>query len=75
MSARSGTCRTPGAAVREPYGFAQVLDAGGHPIFSFHDTTGGYFSVSSVLPHAEFVTFGSLGDRGIARLPMPFELE
>lgn len=62
------------ATVREPYGFAQVLDPDGQPIFSFHDTTGRYFAVSSVLHHDRFVTFGSLGDRGIARIPVPLEL-
>jgi len=62
------------ATVREPYGFAQVLSPDGDPIFSFHDATGSYFAVSSVLLHDGFVTFGSLGDRGIARIPVPPEL-
>jgi sugar lactone lactonase YvrE len=57
--------------VRRPYGFAQVLDRRGRPIFSFHDTTGRFFSVSSVLPHDRTVTFGSARDRGVAQIPMP----
>ncbi len=57
--------------VRRPYGFAQVLDRRGRPIFSFHDTTGRFFAVSSVLPHDRTVTFGSLRDRGVAQIAMP----
>lgn len=60
--------------IRRPYGFAQVLNRHGQPIFSFHDATGRYHSVSSVLPHDRTVTFGSLADRGIAQIPMPREL-
>ncbi len=62
------------AALRQPYGFAQVLDPDGQPIFSFHDTTGRFFAVSSVLPHDDHVVFGSLADVGVARIPMPPEL-
>ncbi|HTE63499.1 MAG TPA: SMP-30/gluconolactonase/LRE family protein [Solirubrobacteraceae bacterium] len=61
-------------AVRRPYGFAQVLDRRGRPIFSFHDTTGRFFSVSSILAHDRVVTFGSLADRGVAQIPMPRKL-
>jgi sugar lactone lactonase YvrE len=57
--------------VRPPYGFAQVLDRRGRPIFSFHDTTGRFFGVSSVLPHDRVVTFGSLRDHGVAQVPLP----
>jgi sugar lactone lactonase YvrE len=58
-------------SARRPYGFAQVLDRRGRPIFSFHDTTGRFFAVSSVLPHDRVVTFGSLRDRGVAQIPLP----
>ncbi|MEV0288546.1 MULTISPECIES: SMP-30/gluconolactonase/LRE family protein [unclassified Kribbella] len=61
-------------SVRRPYGFAMVLDRHGSPIFSFHDTTGRFHSVSSVLPHGRTITFGSLTDRGVAQVPMPAEL-
>jgi sugar lactone lactonase YvrE len=57
--------------VRRPYGFAQVLDRRGRPIFSFHDPTGRFFAVSSVLPHDRVVTFGSLRDGGVAQVPLP----
>jgi hypothetical protein len=59
------------ATVRPPYGFAQVLSRRGRPIYSFHDTTGRFFAVSSVLPHDRTVTFGSLRDRGVAQIRMP----
>lgn len=62
------------AAIRSPYGFAQVLDPDGEPIVSFHDTTGRYFAVSCVLLHDDMITFGTLADRGLAQLPLPPEL-
>jgi sugar lactone lactonase YvrE len=61
-------------AIRAPYAFAQVLNRRGQPIFSFHDTTGRFFSVSSILAHDRVVTFGSAADRGVAQIPMPREL-
>ncbi|WP_018639054.1 SMP-30/gluconolactonase/LRE family protein [Parafrankia elaeagni] len=63
-----------GEGLRGQYGFAQVLSPEGEPVFSFHDTTGRFWAVSSALPHDGHVTFGSLADRGLARLPLPTEL-
>jgi len=59
------------AGARPPYAFAQVLDRRGRPIHSFHDTTGRYTGLSTALPHRDFVTFGSLSDRGVAQLRLP----
>jgi sugar lactone lactonase YvrE len=74
---RRALAATPPAqlgALLPPYGFAQVLNRRGQPIFSFHDTTGRFSSVSSVLPRRRVVTFGSLADRGVAQIPMPRRL-
>jgi sugar lactone lactonase YvrE len=57
----------------DPYGFVQVLDPEGQPIFSIHDPTGRY-NPSSALPHNGNVTLGTLDGDGIARLPIPSEL-
>jgi sugar lactone lactonase YvrE len=62
------------AGNRPRYGYAMVLSPEGEPIFSFHDATGRYFQSSAVLPGERYVTFGSVRDTGIARLPMPPEL-
>jgi hypothetical protein len=59
---------------RQPYGFAMVLSPEGEPIFSFHDTTGRYASSSSVYPGERYVTFGTIRDSGVARIPLPDEL-
>ena len=62
------------ATNRAPYGFAQVLSPEGEPLSSFHDDTGRYVNSSAVLPGDGWVTFGSVRDGGIARVPMPAEL-
>ena len=62
------------AALREPYGYAAVLDPQGRPLASFHDTTGHFPGVSSVLLHDGMVTFGTLTGRGLAQVPVPDDL-
>ena len=62
------------AALRAPYGFAAVLDPEGRPLASFHDTTGRFPAVSSVLLHEDTVTFGTLNGRGLAQIPVPDDL-
>lgn len=62
------------AALRAPYGFAVVLDPEGRPLASFHDDTGRFAGVSSVLLHEDTLTFGTLAGRGLAQLPLPAEL-
>jgi hypothetical protein len=59
------------SALLTPYGFAVVLDAHGQPLASFHDTTGRFHSVSSILLHGDTITFGRLNGRGVAQIPLP----
>jgi sugar lactone lactonase YvrE len=57
----------------DPYGFVQVLDPEGRPVFSLHDPNGRY-NPSTALAHDGYVTLGTLDGDGIARMPIPTEL-
>ncbi|WIG95955.1 SMP-30/gluconolactonase/LRE family protein [Myxococcus sp. SDU36] len=54
-----------------PHVLVTVHDAQGTLVRSFHDATGGLFSLSTAVPHASWLYLGTLSGQGIARVPVP----